>query len=389
MQRGQPADENFDLANGLLTMVDERDTTSSGGLDVRNYPGGVTGLTEARELFAPVLGARPSQMMVGNNTSLGMMGNLLLWAMARGMRSSNRPWAAGPTKFIVTVPGYDRHFRLLDRLGIEQIPVPMTGSGPDVDAVERIAGADSSVKGMILVPTYSNPTGETITDEGIRRLVSFSAAAADFTIIADDAYAVHHLSDQPETHASFVKAAGEGGNPHRVFVFGSTSKITFSGGGIGFMATSEENLEWYADLVGSMMITPNKVEQLRHVRFLTRYPGGIPGIMRQHAEILRPKFQTVSAVLRRELDGTGLASWTEPEGGYFVSLDTSKPVADRVVALAGEAGVALTPAGATYPHGKDPHNRNIRIAPTRPPVSQVAEAMEVVAVCIKLASEEE
>jgi len=318
-----------------------------------------------------------------------MMGNLLLWAMVRGVRNSSRPWSAVDAKFIVTVPGYDRHFRLLDRLGFEQIPVPMTGTGPDLDAVERIAGADRTVKGMILVPTYSNPTGETITNAGVRRLVSIRAAAEDFTVIADDAYAVHHLTDEPETHESFVEAAEEAGNPDRMYVFGSTSKITFSGGGIGFMATSEENLQWYADLVGSQMITPNKVEQLRHVRFLTGFPGGIPGIMRRHAEILRPKFHAVASELRKELGGTGLASWTEPKGGYFVSLDTAKPVADRVVSLAAEAGVALTPAGATFPHGKDPNNRNIRIAPTRPTVSQVGQAMEVVAVCIKLASRED
>jgi DNA-binding transcriptional MocR family regulator len=388
MQRGQPADENFDLANGLLTAVESGQTTSENGLDVRNYPGGITGLREARELFAPLLGASPSQMMVGNNTSLGMMGNLLLWAMARGVSTSTRPWSGAGTKFVVTVPGYDRHFRLLDRLGIQQVPVPMTGAGPDPDAVERVAGRDPSVKGMLFVPTYSNPTGETIADETLRRLVSFPAAAEDFTIIADDAYVVHHLTAEPETHASFLTTAEEAGNPHRVYVFGSTSKITFSGGGVGFMATSEENLKWYGQLVGSQMITPNKVEQLRHVRFLSRYPGGIPGIMQKHAEILRPKFEAVATVLRDELSGTGLATWTEPKGGYFVSLDTSEPVADRVVALAADAGVALTPAGATFPHGKDPNNRNIRLAPTRPPVSQVAEAMEVLGVCIKLASEE-
>lgn len=388
MQRGQPSDTNFDLANPLLSIVDGSDTVTPGGVEIRNYPGGVLGLAEARKLFAGLIGARPEETVVGNSSSLKMMSNLLLWAMVKGLKSSDGPWAGTGVKLIVTTPGYDRHFYLLETLGIGMIPVPMTGAGPDMELVEKAAAGDPLVKGIYFVPTYSNPTGETISEENVKRLASMKTAAKDFTILADEAYAIHHLGDAPGQVPNLLEACKAAGNPDRVFVFSSTSKITFSGAGVGYMASSEANVLWYGKLLGAQTITPNKIEQYRHVKFLSSYPGGVSGLMRDHARILGPKFEAVSRVLERELGGTGLASWTSPSGGYFVSFDTTHPVADRVVTLAGEAGVSLTPAGATFPYGKDPGNRNIRIAPTRPPVEEVEQAMEVLALCVKLASAE-
>jgi DNA-binding transcriptional MocR family regulator len=395
MQRGQPSDADFDLSNEMLTIVNEDTLVTPGGIEIRNYPGGVAGLPEARALFASVLEARPEEMVVGNNASLEMMANVLMWALLRGLKGSDKPWAGQKPKMIVTVPGYDRHFLLLATLGFEMLTVPMTArsgfglaAGPDIEAIERLAKGDPAVRGLFFVPTYSNPTGETITEEVAQRLASMETAAPDFTILADDAYRVHHLTDDHPTPPNLLRACETAGNPDRVYVFGSTSKITFAGGGVGFFASSVANVKYITGLMSAQTIGPNKIEQYRHVRFLQTYPGGIPGLMREHAKLLRPKFAAVHRVLSRELAGTGLASWTNPQGGYFVSLDTTRPVADRVVALAKEAGVSLTPAGATYPFGKDPHNRNIRLSPSRPPVAEVEQAMEVVATCIKLASAE-
>ncbi len=388
MQRGQPSDQDFDLSNPMLTIVDETDLTTPSGVGIRNYPGGIAGLKEARELFGEVLGISAEQMIVGNNASLSLMANTLMWAILRGVVDSPQPWGAGPRKAIVTVPGYDRHFRILDELGFELVAVEMQGDGPDLDAIEALVADDPAIKLMMFVPTYSNPTGESISDEKARRLAAMSTAAPDFTILADDAYIVHHLNDVKEQTLNLVDACAEAGTPNRAYVFGSTSKVTFAGGGVGFMGTSPANHKYLTNLMGAQSIGPNKVEQYRHVKFLNSYPGGIEGLMADHAKILAPKFEAVQEALETVLGGTGLATWTKPNGGYFVSLDTAKPVADRVVELAKEAGVALTPAGATYPHKKDPNNSNIRLSPSRPPVDEVYQAMEVVAVCVKLASAE-
>lgn len=388
MQRGQPSDADFDLSNEMLTIVNEDTLVTPGGIDIRNYPGGVAGLPEARALFAAMLDAQPEEMVVWNNASLELMANTLMWAMLRGLKDSPRPWAQEKPKMIVTVPGYDRHFFLLEKLGIDMVTVAMTPDGPDMDAVERLAKSDPTIKGIFFVPTYSNPTGETITNEVAQRLAGMDTAAPDFTILADDAYRVHHLTDDYPAPPNLLRLCAAAGHPDRVYVYGSTSKITFAGAGVGFFATSVANVKYITALMGAQSIGPNKVEQYRHVRFLQTYPGGLPGLMQEHANLLRPKFEAVYRVLSQELGDSGLATWTEPKGGYFVSLDTARPVADRVVTLANEAGVSLTPAGATYPYGRDPHNRNIRLAPSRPPVAEVEQAMTVVAACIRLASAE-
>lgn len=387
LTRGQPADDNFDLANGLLHVLDEATLVSSSGVALRNYPGGVYGLREARELFGTVLGVRPEETLVGNNSSLQLQGRVLTWALLRGLVDSDRPWVGTNPQIIVTVPGYDRHFTMLEGLGFRMRTVAMTSEGPDLDAIESLAAEDPSVKGLLFVPTYSNPTGDTLSPAGARRLAAMKTAAKDFTILADDAYVVHHLVEDPPETLNLVRACEEAGNPNRAIVFGSTSKITFSGAGLGFLGTSPKQLDYLASLFGTQTIGPNKIEQYRHVLFLQQVDGGIPGLMRQHAGLLKPKFTAVSEVLGAELGGSGLARWTNPKGGYFVSVDTAKPVAAEVVRLAKAAGVALTPAGATFPYGKDPGNRNIRLSPTRPSLQDLRQAMEVFAVCVQLASE--
>lgn len=389
MTRGQPADDNFDLSNNMLTIVSGEETVTPSGIEVRNYPGGVAGLPEARALFGDMLGVAAEEMIVGNNASLTIMNQVLTWALLKGVNGSPAPWIQESPKLIVTVPGYDRHFKLAQALGYDLVAVDMTPEGPDMAAVEKLAAEDASIKGIFFVPVYSNPTGESVSDEVVRRMVSMPTAAPDFTIFADNAYAVHHLDLNDKTiPLNFLTAAKEAGNPNRVILFGSTSKVTFASGGIGFMGTSADNVAYFSKLFGLTTIGPNKIEQYRHVRFFQTIDGGIEGLMAKHAAILKPKFDAVQRVLTEHLGGTGLATWTEPKGGYFISLDTTKPVAARVVELAKELGVALTPAGATYPGGVDPHNKNIRLAPSRPPLAEVEKAMEVVALCVKLASAE-
>ncbi len=388
MQRGQPSNANFDISNPMLTCVKDGDFITESGVDIRNYPGGVIGLKEARELFSGILGVDPDEMVVGNNASLKMLSNVLMWGLLRGLKNSKAPWSTTKNKIIVTVPGYDRHFRLLNDLGVEMISVDITSSGPDMDRVEELVAGDDRIKGLLFVPIYSNPTGDSVSDETVKRLACMKTAAEDFTIFADNAYAVHHLYGDTKKPPDLLEACKNAGNPNRVYIFGSTSKITFAGAGIGFFGTSRENLEYITKLMGSEFIGPNKIEQYRHVKFISGFEGGITGLMNTHAEILRPKFQAVDRILSRELGGSGLAEWTKPRGGYFISLNTKKPVARRVVELAKEAGVSLTPAGATYPFGKDPCNSNIRIAPTRPPLEDIEKAMKILGICIKIASME-
>ena len=388
MTRGQPADGQFDLSRDLLQIVGPDETAAPSGVALRNYPGGLAGLPEARELFGGVLGASAEETVVGNNSSLMLMGHMLTWGLLYGLPSSPAPWVGQRPKMIVTVPGYDRHFSMLEGMGYEPVPVPIGPEGPDLDALESLAAADASVKGLLFVPVYSNPTGDSISDAAVERLASLPAAAPDFTVLADNAYAVHHLGPEKIEPRNLLRAAEAAGNPDRVLLFGSTSKITFAGAGLGFLASSRANVAWFCGRLGLQSIGPNKIEQYRHVKFLRAYPGGLEGLMEAHAALIRPKFEAVQRVLQAELGGTGLARWTEPKGGYFVSLDTALPVADRVVALAKDAGIALTPAGATWPGGVDPHNRNIRLAPTRPPLAEVEKAMQGVALCVKLASAE-
>ena len=386
LQRGQPSDADFDLSDGLLTAVTRGQTTMD-GIDLRNYPGGVAGLPSARALFGRYLGLEAGNTVVWNNSSLELQALVLGFALLHGLRGSSGGWVHDRPKLVVTTPGYDRHFLLLTTLGFELVTVDMQPDGPDVAAIEA-AASDPSVKGVLFVPTYSNPGGETISAAKAARLARLDAAASDFTIFADDAYRAHHLGE-PVATVNFVELCAAAGHADRAFVFGSTSKITFASGGLGFVGTSLDNVAWLTKLLGAQSIGPNKVEQARHVRFIEGYPDGLDGLMRAHAALIAPKFAAVDEVLTAELGTDGAyATWTTPRGGYFSSLFTTAPVAARVVDLANAAGVSLTPAGATYPGGVDPDNRNIRLAPTRPPVGEVRTAMEVAAACIRLATEE-
>ena len=387
MQRGQPSDADFDLSNDLLCAVGPGDT-SLDGIDLRNYPGGVTGLPSARALFGRYLGVDAANVLVWNNSSLELQGMVLAFALLHGLRGSQQGWVHDRPRMIVTVPGYDRHFLLLETLGFELVAVDMEPDGPDVEAIAALAASDDRVKGVLFVPTYSNPGGETISAQKAARLAGMATAAPDFTILADDAYRAHHLGAPAET-VNFVELCAAAGHPDRALVFGSTSKITFAGAGLGFVGASVDTVKLLATYLGAQSIGPNKLEQARHVRFLDAYPGGVDGLMRAHAALIAPKFSAVDEVLAAELGTDGsYATWTTPRGGYFSSLFTTAPVASRVVELADAAGVSLTPAGATYPGGIDAANRNIRLAPTRPPVAEVRTAMQVTAACIKLATAE-
>ena len=391
MQRGQPSDADFGLSGKLLTIVDESNVMA-GNTDIRNYPGGVQGLPEARAVFGQYLDVPASQVIVWNNASLELQGHVLTFALLHGLRGSPAPWIrlGSKPKMIVTAPGYDRHFLLLETLGYELISVGMQPDGPDLDAIEKLV-ADEAVKGILFVPTYSNPGGESISLDKARRLAAMQSAAPDFTIFADDAYRVHHLfaAGNRDAPVNLISLCAEAGHPDRAIVFASTSKITFGGAGLGFLGSSEANVKYLSKCLGAQSIGPNKIEQWRHVLFFQQYPGGLGGLMADHAELLAPKFQAVYDALEEALGTRGeYATWKTPRGGYFVSLDTALPIAARVVQLAEEAGVSLTPAGATYPGGVDPANRNIRLSPSRPPVSEVRAAMDAVATCIKLATEE-
>jgi DNA-binding transcriptional MocR family regulator len=384
MTRGKPSPEQLDLSNGLLAFPGNRDHSTEAGEDARNY-GGLQGLPEARALFAPMLGAPAERIAVGDNSSLAIMHDCLVWALLKGVPGSPAPWAQGPAPtFLCPVPGYDRHFALCEEFGIRMIPVPMTGQGPDMDAVEALV-ADPTVKGMWCVPKYSNPSGEVYSDEVVRRLAAMKAGAPDFRLFWDNAYAVHHLTERRRAIADILDLCEKAGHADRAFVFASTSKVTLAGGGLAFFASSPANLRWYLARAGKRTIGPDKLNQLRHVRFL-KDEAGLLRHMDAHRALLAPKFEAVISALETRLAGTGAAEWTRPEGGYFISLDATAGTARRIVALAREAGLALTPAGATWPHGRDPDDRNLRLAPTYPPLADVRVASEGIAICILLAA---
>jgi DNA-binding transcriptional MocR family regulator len=314
-----------------------------------------------------------------------MMHDSIVWALLKGVPGSVRPWAKEDgIAFLCPVPGYDRHFAICAEFGIRMIPVALTGQGPDMDEVERLA-ADPTVKGMWCVPKYANPTGEIYSDETVRRLAAMKTGAADFRLFWDNAYAVHHLTEERYEIANILDACAEAGHPDRAFVFASTSKITFAGAGLALFAASPANVNWYLASAGKRTIGPDKLNQIRHVRFL-KDDAGLTGHMDRHRALLAPKFAAVLQALESRLGGTGVATWTEPKGGYFVSVDAMEGTASRVVVLAKEAGLALTPAGATWPHGRDPHDRTLRLAPSYPSLEEVRTASEGIAICILLAA---
>ncbi|MBN1220333.1 MAG: aminotransferase class I/II-fold pyridoxal phosphate-dependent enzyme [Anaerolineae bacterium] len=385
MTRGKPCPEQLDLSSGLLTCVDGKNFRTADGDDCRNY-GGLDGIPEAKTLFADFLEVEPDEIVIGGNASLTMMHDTILRAMVKGLVDSDVPWVKlSAVKFLCPCPGYDRHFSICQYLGIEMIPVEMQADGPDMDTVEEIVAQDETVKGIWCVPKYSNPTGVTYSDDVVERLARMKTAAQDFRIFYDNAYTVHHLTDTPDRLRNILTACKQAGNPDRVFIFGSTSKVSFAGGGVAMMAGSKKNIEFVKQQLFFQTIGPDKLNQLRHVCFF-KDMAGIEAHMKKHAAILKPKFDAVQDILERELAGKNVATWSRPNGGYFISFDTMDGCAQAVIKLAGEAGVKFTPAGATFPYKKDPRDRNIRLAPTFPPIEDIRLAIEVLATCTQLVS---
>lgn len=380
MSRGKPAPSQLDLSNGMLNALE--DYTTENGLDARNY-GVLDGIPEMKKIFSDAFDIPASQIIVGGNASLNLMFDAVMRLMVFGTEG-NTPWGKLDTvKFLCPSPGYDRHFGICERLGIEMIVVPMTESGPDMDVIERLVAEDESIKGIWCVPKYSNPQGICYSDETVKRLAAMKTAAKDFRIFWDNAYGVHPIFEDVKV-LNILDEAKAAGNPNRPLYFASTSKITFPGAGVSFVAASEEMVAEIKGVTTYQTIGYDKLNQLRHVRFF-KDAEGLKAHMQKLADAMKPKFQIVLSTLEKELEGTGLLSWSSPKGGYFVSVDTLEGCAKETVRLVKEAGVVMTGAGATYPYKKDPKDTNIRIAPTYPSVEELTKAMEIFCVCVKLA----
>jgi aspartate/methionine/tyrosine aminotransferase len=384
LTRGKPSADQLDLSNDLLHLPDG-EYRDAAGTDLRNY-GGAVGLPELRAIFADALRVPPAQLLALGNASLTVMHDTIVQALLHGVPGGERPWGGRPISFLAPVPGYDRHFSICERYGIRLIPVPLNDDGPDVEAVAALLAADDSIKGMWCVPVYSNPSGAVYSEEVVRALVSLPAAA-DFRLFWDNAYAVHHLTDERPQPIDVLGLAAEAGNPDRPLVFASTSKVTFPGAGVAFVGGSQANVDWLVRNMSVQSIGPDKLNQLRHARLL-RDGDGLAAHMEKHRAILAPKFAAVSEAFETRLAPHAGGHWTTPKGGYFVSLDVLDGCARRAVQLAAEAGIAVTPAGATFPHGDDPRDANIRIAPTFPPLGELRTALDGLCTAILLAETE-
>ena len=384
LTRGKPSPEQLDLSERLLSLPGEGDHMS-GGTDVRNYGGGA-GLPELRAIMAELLGVDTDRLIAQDNASLSIMYDVVAFAMQFGTPDSERPWKNEPQlRWLCPVPGYDRHFGITEAMGIEMIPVPLGESGPDMDEVERLVATDPSIKGMWTVPIFSNPTGTVYSDHTVSRLARMVTAAPDFRVIWDNAYVVHTLTEDFPKVPDVDSLAAEAGHPNRFLQVCSTSKITFAGAGVSFLSASKANLDWYLRHAGIRSIGPNKVNQLAHARFFGD-AAGVRAHMQKHREIVAPKFEAAAAALTARLGDYDVARWTSPEGGYFIDLQVVDGTATETVRLAGELGVALTPAGSAHPYKRDPDDRHIRLAPTLPPLAEVETAMDVVGLCALLAA---
>ena len=384
MARGKPSSAQLDLVSDILTVLDNAADCKVDGMDARNY-GELGGLPCAKAYWADVLGCQVNEVFVGGSASLTLMYDLISKAYTHGLKNSPKPWCKEEKlKFLCPAPGYDRHFRITESFGFELITIPMTENGPDMDMVEELV-KDAAVKGIWCVPKYSNPEGIIYSDETIARFANLKPAAPDFVIMWDNAYCVHEFEGEFVPFADIITLCREAGNPNMVFEFASTSKITFPGAGISVMASSAENIKYMENLLGVQLISYDKVNQLRHVKYLQNKEHTLE-VMKRHATLMAPKFQMVLEVLDREIAPLGFAQWNKPKGGYFVSLNTMPGTAKRALALCKEAGVVMTDAGATYPYGIDPMDTNIRIAPSLPPVAELEQAMAVFCLCLKIAA---
>jgi DNA-binding transcriptional MocR family regulator len=388
MTRGKPGSEQLDLSLPMLDLVTSSDYKTAAGADTRNY-GGLDGIPEAKELFKEFLEVSSTdELIVGGNSSLTLMNDVVSRLMTHGAFDSATPWGKlEKVKFLCPSPGYDRHFSICEHFGIEMVTVENVNGDLDIDKIEELVASDSSIKGMWVVPKYGNPTGTSVADQIVDRLAAMKTAANDFRIMWDNAYAVHHLSEDVDEIKNLHAECKVQGNDHRAFVLGSTSKITFAGSGLAAIGGSVENMKWLNKHLSISTIGPDKINQARHTRFFGNYEG-VKNHMKKHAALIKPKFDLVISILEEKLGGKGLATWTNPKGGYFISLDTNQGCAKRVVQLANEAGVKLTAAGATFPYKKDPKDANIRLAPTLPSLGEIKEAMEIVCLCVELADAE-
>ena len=385
MTRGKPCPAQLDLALGMLDGTDGIHYLAEDGTDCRNY-GGLDGIPEAKALFADYMGVEVDEIIIGASSSLNMMHDTFMRAMVKGVTANTTPWMKQPNvKFLCPSPGYDRHFLICEYLGIEMITVDIGDDGPDMDYIEDLVANDEGIKGIWCVPKYSNPTGIVYSDEVVDRLASMHVKAPDFRIFWDNAYAVHHLGDAPAELKNILSACKQAGNADRALMWGSTSKISLAGSGIAMMAGSKANMDHAKKQMAFQTIGPDKLNQLRHVKFFKNM-AGIENHMHKHAVILKPKFDAVQTALENELAGKNIAEWSKPRGGYFVSLNAMEGCAGAVVDLAAKAGVKLTPAGSTFPYKKDPLDRNIRIAPSFPPLEDIHQAMELVGICIQIVS---
>lgn len=392
LTRGKPSPDQLDLSNRLLQLPGEDVFKDAEGTDTRNY-GGLHGLPELRTIFGELLGIPVPNLIAGNNASLEFMHDVVVYSLLHGGVDSPRPWIddlrdGTGVKFLCPAPGYDRHFAITESLGIEMVPVPLREDGPDVDLIEELVAADPAIKGMWCVPVYSNPTGTTYAWETVRRLVQMETAANDFRLMWDNAYAVHTLTHDFVKQVDILGLAAAANHANRPLVFASTSKITFAGAGVSFLGGSLGNIAWYLQHAGKKSIGPDKVNQLRHARFF----GDADGVrlhMQRHQKLLAPKFALALEILEDRLGDSKIASWTEPKGGYFISLDVLPGTAKRTVALAKDAGIAVTEAGASFPYRKDPEDKNIRIAPTFPALTDLREAIDGLATCALLSATEQ
>ena len=384
MSRGKPSKLQLDLVSDMLNILVDPQECIIDGLDSRNY-GELAGLKCAREYWADVLGCKPSQTFVGGNASLSLMHDLIARAYTHGLLDSPQPWCKEDrVKFLCPSPGYDRHFRITENFGFELITVPMTPDGPDMDVVEELI-QDPMVKGIWCVPKYSNPQGYSYSEETVDRFANLKPAAPDFAIMWDNAYCVHEFDGEFQPFRDIISLCAQAGRPNMVYEFASTSKITFPGAGISVLATSEANIAYHQKLISVQTISYDKINQLRHVKYLKNREHTLE-LMKRHATIMAPKFEMVLKMLRAQLTNKGIAHWHHPKGGYFVCVAAMPGTAKRTLELCKKAGVIMTEAGATYPYGVDPHDSMIRIAPSLPPIEELEKAMLVFCTSLKLAA---